>query len=323
MKSEKKTFLLIEGVLFLILSVVIIIMLKDKSTKEPIRISVIVNNSEDSQWAAFKYGLDVAARDKGVALTYVSTEEGLTIEEIKNRITQEIRQGADGIIAQPLSSLYGEDLVMNSIAVPVVYVETQNKEEKSQNSFVGYDNYRMGKSLAEKITEGFESGLEGKKVGILNFGIESFCSNQRKQGVIDELRGSGATIAYYHSYESYEELKMGLGETNSVDILIALDDVSLKNVGKYFETEKSSRALLYGIASSEEAIYYLDTGVAECLIIPDGFNEGYKSLTELVKQITHTFYTPVTRTVGYKILTKENLFSDENEQLLYTISQSN
>ncbi|MFR2836002.1 MAG: hypothetical protein ACLTCI_04085 [[Clostridium] nexile] len=34
--------------------------------------------------------------------------------------------------------------------------------------------------------------------------------------------------------------------------------------------------LLYGIGQSTEAIYYLDKGIAECVVVPDEFNVGYQ-----------------------------------------------
>ena len=38
-----------------------------------------------------------------------------------------------------------------------------------------------------------------------------------------------------------------------------------------------------------QAVYYLDIGVAECLVVPDEFSVGYQSLTRLAENLRRFF----------------------------------
>lgn len=106
-----------------------------------------------------------------------------------------------------------------------------------------------------------------------------------------------------------------------VDLVIALDDHSLTLAGKVAAANNLHGALVYGIGHSTEAVYYLDTDIVRCLVVPDMFELGYQSLTELSKSLRSFFYAPQEQTVPYMILRREELFSKENQEILYTMNQ--
>ena len=86
MKNGRKMFILIEAVLAVMVLVVAIAMLWERRGRDMEKISVIVRNSDDSQWSAFKYGLRMAAEDQGVEMFVVSTGSEMTMEEEKELI---------------------------------------------------------------------------------------------------------------------------------------------------------------------------------------------------------------------------------------------
>ena len=73
MKNGKKTYLLIEAILGILVLALALMMFRERETGERYRVSVVIPNSEDNQWAAFKYGLKMAAEDQGIELSVVST----------------------------------------------------------------------------------------------------------------------------------------------------------------------------------------------------------------------------------------------------------
>ena len=111
MKNSKKVFILTEGILGFLVLLLAVTMLLDKNGKEPYRVSVIIENSEDNQWAAFRYGLRMAARDRLTEVSVVPTEGIMTLEEEKELIKQEIYNGADGLILQPVPGSDTEEML--------------------------------------------------------------------------------------------------------------------------------------------------------------------------------------------------------------------
>ncbi len=323
MKHSKKMFVLLEASLALAVIILAVFMFLGNSVNDRERVSVIVQNSDDSQWAAFKYGLKMAAADQGIEMFVVDTEGIMTAEDEQNVIQQEIDNGADGLIIQPVS---GEDtaemLEKVSRRLPVLLVEsgTLNGEESSGLPVVQPDNYSMGKALAEELLEEYNGNLEGKTIGIAVEAEATEAAESRREGFLDGLEGSGANIRWSVA-GAVGQGKKSLEAQPTVDLIAALDDRSLTAAGEAAAGNDLHGALVYGIGNSPEAIYYLDTGVAECLVVPDEFGVGYQSLTQLSENLRHFFQKTESSTVTHTVIRKENLFTEENQEIIYTMSQ--
>ena len=117
------------------------------------------------------------------------------------------------------------------------------------------------------------------------------------------------------------EEQRALEELPGVDLVVALDDMSLASAGQCAAANHLHGAVVYGIGNSTEAAYYLDTGNVECLVVPDEFNVGYQSLTEMAAGLQHHFREVRSRTADFTVIRREELFSEENQELLFTMSQ--
>ena len=62
----------------------------------------------------------------------------------------------------------------------------------------------------------------------------------------------------------------------------------------------------------------LDYGKVECVIIPDGYEMGYKSVNEITERLNHTFYVMKSTNVEHKIVYKKDLFTTDIERFLYS-----
>ena len=115
--------------------------------------------------------------------------------------------------------------------------------------------------------------------------------------------------------------KINLQSQRKVDIVLAIDDASVVYAAKEASDNNLQGALVYGIGNSTEAIYYLDSGWTEALITPDEFAAGYKSVVGLVDMLRGRRSSVEEKQISYQLLTRKNLFDEENKKLLYAISQ--
>ena len=81
MKNNHKMFILIEGALGLLVLILAIVMLRGNTSRNLDKVSVIVQDSDDNQWDAFKYGLRMAAEDQEIEMFVVGTEGVMSVEE--------------------------------------------------------------------------------------------------------------------------------------------------------------------------------------------------------------------------------------------------
>lgn len=324
MKKARNKFILMEAILALLVIIFTVIMLREKEKENLEKVSVIIQNADDSRWAAFKYGLKMAAQDQQVELSVVNMGTGLTAEEQKNMISREIENGAKAIILQPVP---GDDteIILKRIGIkyPVMLVEekTTVQNKKSALPVTEPDHVAMGETLAKELLHDYDGKLEGKRVGIVVESKNSESAKSRENGFREALKGTGVNIVWSIANDEQEDGVKNLQNQSKVDIVAALDDDSLVLAGESAYYGNLHGALVYGIASSTEAVYYLDAGSAQCLVVPNEFNVGYKSMTETAKKLNHYFYKMNSETVSYTVLRQENLFSEENQKILFTMSQ--
>lgn len=320
MKEHKRTFILIEIILACLVAILALIMVWER-TEEQSKISVIVQNPDDTEWSAFKYGLEKAAEDQKVDVTVVNTGTIRDVKQEKQVIEQEAKKGADAIVFQPTSGTDVEE-VLEEVHVPVVLIEYVYSpgQEIATIPIVGPDQFEMGVKAAEEIIRDHAGDLSGKEIGFFSKTADSSVVLAREKGARETLENAGAKVRWFVSGDFEETPNEFLNGQSEVDILLALDDKSLVRWGAY-AADMTKEIPTYGIGHSTEAIYYLDTDVVECLVVPDEFNMGYQSIREAVEKMEHYKGTLQNRKVSYKVIRREELFSKENQESLFTMSQ--
>ena len=323
MKNSKKIFILTEAVLAGLLVLVAFLMLWEKNGKDPDRIAAVIQDSGSSRWAAFKYGLREAAEDAGVELVVVSAEEPLDAAAEEQLAEQEITNGADAVILQPAHGVNLEKL-QKAVGkdVPLMLVESPGGEvDFAKIPVTGPDNYAMGEALAEELLMDSGGKLSGKTIGLLLPEEKTESILKREAGFREAISGTGADIVWSFSGKILKQEKTLPKEQQPVDFVTALDDESLTAAGEASAANNLKGALVYGIGNSTEAVYYLDMGDVQKVVVPDDFNRGYKSLTETAKKLHSPFYKMKSSQVDYTVLSREELFSEENQELLFTMNQ--
>ena len=131
MKNNHKMFILIEGALGLLVLILAIVMLRGNTSRNLDKVSVIVQDSDDNQWDAFKYGLRMAAEDQEIEMFVVGTEGVMSVEEQESLIEQEIDNGADAVIVQPVPGAETEAMLKRiENGVPVMLAGSTASLEK-------------------------------------------------------------------------------------------------------------------------------------------------------------------------------------------------
>ena len=321
MKNRKRTFILIEMVLGIAAAAVGVMTLWGQTSKSKDKVSVIIENSDDSQWTAFKYGLKMAAMDEELELSIVNTASELTVEEEEQLIVNEIQNGAAAMIVHAVDGSDAEEMLRGLEAkVPIVLVESAASQERSESELpvIQPDNYAMGEAIGQALLQDYGGSLKGKTIGIISADYASEAVLNRQKGLLDAIRDRGGTISWSALGMIKETV---VKEKPKVDFIIALDNNSVIAAGQAAAANNIHGALVYGIGRSTEAVYYVDKGIAECLVVPDEFSVGYESLREVGKRLDQYFYKIQDKTVSYTVMRQETLFTDMNQEILFTMNQ--
>lgn len=284
-------------------------------------VSVIVDNSSNDRWNSFKEGLNQGAEENRIHLNIVSTSEFSSLDEECQIISRELENGADGVIVEMCAS-DDEDGQFSEIVLnkPVVLVDTDVKSS-SLFTTVMPDNYRLGEAIAQAVSEGEASSLEGLKIGILGGNQNKLSLQQRLQGVSDVLNEEKAEIAWQvlTSVPAYSQSLEDYIRKNPVDILIALENDVTEWAVDFLMGNKDIRSSLYGEGRSEKSVYYLDKGMIQALIVPNEYYMGYQSMGLMAQKLDQYMFPVENGVVDFLTVTKEKLYDQEIGKILFPV----
>ena len=140
--------------------------------------------------------------------------------------------------------------------VPIMLAGESLAETKKQSDIpvTEPDQYEMGVALVQKLLEKNNGNLSGKKIGIFLENSNSEADFNRREGVCDTLKGTGAEIVWTVSRDEEIKRNTTLQSQRKVDIVLALDDTSFVEAGESVKQNNLYGAIVYGIGNSTEAV---------------------------------------------------------------------
>lgn len=287
-------------------------MVDQRKYDDYVAVSVIVNDSSNVQWDAFREGLEQGAEDNHVHLNLVSTGTFQNAQEEQIIVKREIDGEADGVIVEPYSS-EADTILPTESTKPIVLVETGIETDKLFTS-VMTDHRKLGESLADAAIKGGET-----RVGILSGNQSQLGMRQRLEGAKKRLSEAGVEVSWVLSEkEFYKKIRnMEYFADNQVDAVVSLENNDTEKAVDLLFNDDSIFWRIYGEGCSEKLVYYLDKGLIQELIVPNEYYMGYQSMAVAAQNIR--YYTDKTDQIEVEFfeVTKENLYDEETSWILF------
>ena len=284
------------------------------------RISVIIRGKNSESWMITKEGIDQAALDMNVDISFITLSEENNLEEQEKLIKREIDDGVDALIIAPVDSEKMSNAIKSAKEkVPVVLIDSTIQGMK-QIPYVSCDNYLLGKSLADEV---IRSGNYRKNIAIINSDTSYSSIGDRYRGfeeVIKESKNkyelwdiSGDTI------NGTEYIPKMVKEKN-IDILVALEPSTLEVLAQAKKElilgyEESKNIEIYGVGSTSKIIALLEEHVINSIIVQNEFNVGYLCVQAAVDLIKGEKIN--NKNIDFSVISNINMYSDENQRLLF------
>ena len=284
------------------------------------RISVIIRGKNSESWMITKEGIDQAALDMNVDISFITLSEENNLEEQEKLIKREIDDGVDALIIAPVDSEKMSNAIKSAKEkVPVVLIDSTIQGMK-QIPYVSCDNYLLGKSLADEV---IRSGNYRKNIAIINSDTSYSSIGDRYRGfeeVIKESKNkyelwdiSGDTI------NGTEYIQKMVKEKN-IDIIVALEPSTLEVLAQAKKElilgyEEANNIEIYGVGSTSKIIALLEEHVINSIIVQNEFNVGYLCVQAAVDLIKGEKIN--NKNIDFSVISNINMYSDENQRLLF------
>ncbi len=322
----KKSRLFPALVISLIIAIIFLngIMIRENGANtETIQIHAIIDNSSDNRWVQFIAGMRQAAEDQNVKLTVMPTGHFADLAEEKTMIDRSVRDGANGVILQlcdntdmheTLQNLYGQ------IFVELVNTGIDGTVENI-TGIVSPDHKAIGEALAAETLVFAPEAVENCTIGVVSGEMSLGSSNQSMQGFLEASVDFGIDVSWtLVQSDGSSNLREMLEKKKAPDILVAIDNAGLEAAGEYAASLEKPIVVI-GTGTSTKAIYYLDSGVVQSVVVPEDYMMGYQSVSDLADFIKKNTFTARIRTVEHRVIHQDTLFDEENQSILFPIQR--
>ena len=323
MKSRNIFILVMAFLLIIMLMASTSALILSSVMEEPIEVTLMLDDSSMGRWSSFLAGTEQAAKDMGVKLKVVSCGRNATIAQQQVMISDEINNGANGIILQIADSRATEDMISDiSNRAVLLLVESSadmDVDVEGRSACIGPDNLEVGRALANEVRIALGNDLSGYTIGIIAGDRRLNSISQRLEGFTENIESSGAEILWkdYSISKTLDNIEFRYKDY-PVDIIVALENNGLEAACEYAE-KLQEKPYIFGEGTSIKNVSYVDDMLISSMVVPNEYYMGYQSVAAVVRRLENRITPMENETISFRVVNKENLFDEANQRILFPV----
>ena len=325
MSKKRARLLLIAGTALIVLAGSLWYWKKSRDAARPLNIVLIQKALDDTDfWTSVYLGGQTAAEEYNVNLTVEGPENEREIDAQNQMILDAIAARPDAIVLCPCSTdqtvPYAEQIEQAGIRLVLA---DSTMDQPMGSAVVATDNYAAGYKLGSYMKQFVKAD---SVIGIVGHVKGSSTAVGREAGFRAGLGEAGTQVAEIvfcdsDSDKAYEQTKDLLKKYPSMDLIVGLNEYSAVGAARAVrKLGKTGTIHMGSIDSSIKQIQFLESGVFDALVVQKPFNMGYLSV-ETAVDVTRGRKTETSIDSGSELITKENMYTQENQKLLFPVTK--
>ena len=325
MSKKRARRLLIAGTALIVLAGSLWYWKKSRDAARPLNIVLIQKALDDTDfWTSVYLGGQTAAEEYNVNLTVEGPENEREIDAQNQMILDAIAARPDAIVLCPCSTdqtvPYAEQIEQAGIRLVLA---DSTMDQPMGSAVVATDNYAAGYKLGSYMKQFVKAD---SVIGIVGHVKGSSTAVGREAGFRAGLGEAGTQVAEIvfcdsDSDKAYEQTKDLLKKYPSMDLIVGLNEYSAVGAARAVRNQGKTGTIHMGsIDSSIKQIQFLESGVFDALVVQKPFNMGYLSV-ETAVDVTRGRKTETSIDSGSELITKENMYTQENQKLLFPVTK--
>lgn len=295
---------------------------------EEIKVAVIVKSVDSDFWQNFKSGVDSAATEYNVNVTFEGPENEEDYAAQNKMISRAAENGADVIVLSAIDRTRNAPTVNAAVRNGVQVITADSALDSSLISlFIGTDNPAAGISAAKALEAQFSAG-EKIRLGIVGCTEKTENILNRESGLREYFAGlENAEIVAAVSADSNTESAESkatelLQKYPEINALAGLNEWTTLGVGAAIKKAGAAGKIkTVGFDTNTVSVGMLETGEMGALIVQNPFAMGYLSVKKAAELKNgelsgdKTLYTAVTT------VKKENMYDPDIQKILFSFKK--
>lgn len=290
------------------------------------RVALVLGMRHGDYWKTVYLGAEAAARERGANVSFLGPDDEEDMKGQVEAIRQALADGADALVLAPNDdAALAEAVEQAAQTVPVITIDSKVKSGKVK-SHIGTDNYAAGTQAAGALLELLGDGP--KRIGIVGFVQGTLKADQRERGLLDGLRGRGdiqvadKTYSFSDQQLASELTQQMLAKHGRLDGIVAMN--SIASVGAAEALVKAGLAgsvKLVAFDSTVRELELLQEGTIQATVVQNPFGMGYLGVQHAMDVLKTGKAPAASVDTGSKVIRQDNMFSYENQKLLFPLLQ--
>lgn len=284
-----------------------------------IYIAKVIDEDNDF-WTQLIEGVEMAAAENNLAVTVVAAESEEDYERQNELIEWAIAQNPSAVLLTPIS--YTETsqtaLKVREAGIPLILIDSVMDVDIA-DSVIATDNIKLGEVEGSFMKQ---FATPDSQIAIIGHVKNSSTAMEREYGVrigLGEYEKQIVDVVFCDSdYDKAYELMVELIEKHpDIDLVAGLNEYSAVGAARAIkDMQLEDKIKVAGIDSSLEEIQLLEEGVFEGIVIQKPFKMGYMGV-EAATNILNGENVLKNIDSGCELITKDNLYTEENQKLLF------
>lgn len=284
-------------------------------------IDVIVKMKEAEFYKTVKAGAEAAAKEFDVNIRFNAPDDELDVDGQIALVNEAIGKKSDGIVLAASDYKKLADVVDRAAAanIPVIIIDSALDSDRV-TSVIATDNRAAGRMVAQKLIE-----ISGDEciIAIMNFVKGSASADEREEGFLKEMEKHPKIKIVAKEY-CFSDSKLSgeltgkiLGEHPEVNTFVGLNAMATEGVARTIQSRGlGNKIKIIGVDSTPEEIDFIEDNVIQAAIVQRPFNMGYLGV-KYAFQASEGKSVPKLVDTGSKVIDKSNMYTPENQKLLF------
>lgn len=271
-------------------------------------------------WTSIEEGVQMAVADYNIDITIMGPDSETDTTAQNEMIQTAIAMKPEAIVLVPSDYIitfpYAKEI--EEAGIKLILLDSIMQEDIGL-SVVATNNYEGGYKMGEYLKHYAD---EDTYIGIIGHIKESSTAIERERGVregLEEYVSKIVNVVYCNSdAEIGRVVTLELLEQNPhINMLVGLNEDSARGAAKAIEElGKGDEIRLIGFDSSMEQIRLLEAGIFDAIVVQKPLNMGYLGV-QAAYQAVKNEKIPESVDSGSVLITRHNLYTKENEKLLF------
>lgn len=295
-----------------------------KSATEKPYVAVIVKAVDSDFWHNVQRGVEAAATEYNVSVTFEGPENEEDYVTQNAMIARAVTDGAKAIVLSAIDYVRCADAVDDAVrrGVKVITIDS-DVDSQLKSQFIGTDNYAAGQAAAKAAVSLFPDTTP-VCIGIVNYMTDTDNGKQREDGFrkyVDSVprarvvaavtaasRTDSATVAALSLLEQYPQ----------INVLVGFNEWMTLGVGNAIQRhEKESTVCAVGFDANVQSVQLLETGEMDALVVQNPFAIGYLGVQNASMLLRGESLSQEVQNTDVTVVTRENMFDEDIQRILF------